>query len=79
MSGPELIAHARTLRPGLPALLISAAAYPSAPALSGEVPVLAKPFSRTAFNNAIATAVGAQQTTSIIPIRRTPASDRKEA
>ena len=79
ISGSELIAHARTLRPGLPALLISAA-YPSASALSGEFAFLAKPFSRTAFNNAIAAAVGAQQQgASIIPIRRTPASDRKEA
>lgn len=79
MSGSDLIAHVRTLRPGLPALLISAAAYASAFALSGEIPVLAKPFSRTAFNSAIAAAVRAPQTASVIPMRRSSASDRKNA
>jgi PAS domain S-box-containing protein len=67
----ELVAQARSRRPGLPALLVSAKPEAARSDVPGAIPVLAKPFRKDAFNNAIAALLAdvAAPSTSVVPFR----------
>jgi PAS domain S-box-containing protein len=50
----ELVAQARSRRPDLPVLMVSAAPEGSGSSVVGDIPVLAKPFRQEVFKNAVA-------------------------